>query len=440
MLVLDCVGVEMLGIKNTIIVTQNSNRDIVKGDILVDGSKIISIGKDVAKDADDIFDGSDFVALPGFINTHTHAPMNIMRGFADDMFLQEWLEQKIWPAEARISRESVYYGALHAELEMLLSGTTCFQDMYFFADAVCETVDKIGMRCVPGGIFLDVPTVQSQSAQEYYRFAKEWINTWKNHPRIKPNVAPHAPYTCNEETLELAVKLAEKFKLNFQIHVSETQKEVNDIKQAKGKTPFSYLHDAGVLRKGTVAIHAVWPEQEDIALLKEVGGSVSHNPVSNMKLSVGKAAPVLDYLKENIPVGLGTDSVVSNNSLDMFSTMKFCSLLHKFVQHDPTMMPAQTTLDLATCSAARALGMEDSIGSIEAGKEADIILLNKKDIGLTPLHNIVSSIVYSVNGSCVDTVFVAGKAIVKHRKILTEDASFITKKTQEIGSYVISGD
>ena len=418
---------ESLLIKGIRTVTQNQYRQIIDADIYIEGERILSVEKNINWAADIVIDGKNLIAIPGLINTHTHAPMSVLRGYADDMYLQDWLNKKIWPAESKITPDIVKTGTELSVIEMLKTGTTLYHDMYFFSQESIDICDRIGISAILGGIFIDFATNQSKNLTEYKNYTEELIKKTESSPYVKANIAPHAPYTCSEETLSVAVELAEKYKTSIQIHVAETEKEVRDFLREKKITPYQYLEQAGIVNYPTIAIHSVWAKKSDIALMKTYNISVSHNPVSNMKLSVGKAAPVKLFFESQIAVGLGTDSAVSNNNLDMFETMKIAALLHKFSTKNPTICPAQKIFDMATIEGARALGLMEERGSIEAGKIADIVLLNRENIRLLPDYNLISNIVYAIPSSAIDTVITRGKIVVKNGNVINADIDSVRK-------------
>ncbi len=409
----------------------------------------MELGQGLNYEADEVIDGNGKVLLPGLINTHTHLSMTLFRGYADDVELQEWLEKRIWPLEAKLNGKLCYLGALIGCLEMLRSGTTCFLDMYFFVENVAEAVKETGLRGFLSQGFFDTldrktklpnPVLKEgwiKSVGEAVRHVKSLSN-----PRIRPVVGPHTPYTCSDEALMWARDLADREGIPMQIHLAETRGEQAYFEKIYGKGEAQYLKDIGFLFPGLVAVHCVWLTRAEVALLAREGVKVSHCPVSNMKLGGGGAAPIPEMLQEGMVVSLGTDGAASNNSLDLFETMKFCALVHKAHRWDPTTMPAQTCLDLATVNGARALGVGDRLGSVEEGKSADLILIDLKSPNLTPVHGragLISNLVYAAKGFNVDTSIVDGKVLMIGKKVVSveEDEVYI-RFSEEASSFTSS--
>ena len=396
--------------------------------ILIEDNKIIKIGE-IKGEFDYIIDGENKVAIPGLINTHTHTAMTMLRGIADDLPLDKWLNNHIWPYEAEhLDPEFCYIGSLLGCLEMIKSGTTCFFDLYFFEDSTFRAVEKSGMRAFLSQGILDFPTPEYK-AGEAIDVAEKFIKKFKDkNERIKPALGPHAPNTCSKETLIETRELAEKYKLKIHIHISETKNEVEQIIKKTGMRPVEYLDDIDFLGNDVTAAHCIWLNDNEIKILKRKGVCVSHNQISNMKLASG-IAPIPKMLDSGINVTLGTDGCASNNNLDMFEEMKTTALLHKVNLLDPTVMSAEKIIEMATTSAYRALDLNCGI---EEGKLADLILIDLKKPHLTPLHNINSHIVYSANGSDVDTVIVAGKILMENREVKTLNEEEILEKAKEI--------
>ncbi len=400
-------------IKDTTIISE----DIKKGSILITDNKIQKIGDNLEdSDAEVVIDGSDKITMPGLVNTHSHVAMTLLRGVGDDQDLQTWLNDYIWPMEAKLNDDLVYAGSMLAMVEMIKTGTTAFNDMYFFMDKTAEAVKKAGIRGLLGYGMIDLS--DDQKRKQELKVTKDFIKNHHNtaNGRIQVSVAPHAPYTCSEELLIEAKKIANKNNLKYHIHVSETEKEVEDIKNEVGMTPFSYLDSIGVLDENLIAAHGVWPTNDEIQLIKNKNVSISHNPSSNMKLASG-IAPVNEYIKNNINVSIGTDGVSSNNNMDMFSEMKITALLQKVNTMDPKVLPTQDTFNMATQNGARALGL--NAGQIKEDKLADIILVDKNVANMTPVRNPLSNIIYSALGNDVDTVICDGKILLENKKLTT---------------------
>jgi 5-methylthioadenosine/S-adenosylhomocysteine deaminase len=417
-------------------VTQNANREILQNaSILVEDGLIKQTGSTSAADIE--IDGRGKIALPGLINTHTHLSMTLFRGYADDMQLQDWLQKQIWPLEMKLTGEDCYYGALLGSLEMIKSGTTSFVDMYFHMEDVAKAVAKSRLRG-----FLSYGTIdlfdssKLQSERENIQKFYEYVMKLQN-PKITFVLGPHAPYTCSAEMLQWAKEFAEKHDIILHIHVAETRREQAESQKQHGMRVVEYLDKIGALSTKMLAAHCVWLTKSEIKLLAKAGVKVAHCPVSNMKLASGGVAPLPEMFEAGIPVGLGTDGAASNNSLDMFETMKICALIHKAHRWDPTVVPAQKALDLATIEGARALGADQYLGSIEVGKRADLILLDANAPNLRPIHNkgtVVSDLVYSASSGNVDTSIVDGAVLMDNRQVKSLDVAEIIVKSQELAS------
>ena len=423
------------------VVTQNKRREVLhNASILIENDSIKEIGQ-ISSSADKEIDGAGKIVTPGLVNTHTHLSMTLFRGYADDMKLQDWLQKKIWPLESKLNGEDCYFGALLGSAEMIRSGTTTFVDMYFHMEDVARAVSKSGLRgfLSYGTIDLFNPVKSSaerQNVQKFHDYVKQLAN-----PRVKFAVGPHAPYTCSEEMLQRAKDFAEKNNSILHIHVAETRREQADSHKQHGLRVVEYLEKIGALSKNMLAAHCVWLTKNEIKLLAAAQVKVAHCPVSNMKLASGGVAPLPEMFEAGIPVGLGTDGAASNNSLDMFETMKVCALLHKASRWDPTILAAQKVLDLATIEGATALGADHEIGSIEVGKKADIILLDAKSPNLTPIHGketIVSNLVYSASSGNVDTTIVDGRILMEGRTIKSLNMNEVYEETEKLASRLVS--
>jgi len=385
--------------------------------IRVEGNRIASLDSD--EGADTVIHGDGKAAVPGFVNTHTHAAMSLFRGYADDMPLQDWLSNKIWPLERHLKPEHIYWGTKLACLEMIKSGTTCFNDMYFFMEEAARAVEEMGIRAVLSEGFTDLldPDAGKERFQSSISLV-ESIRSMRN-DRIVPALGPHAMYTVSPESLQMISEYAEKEDLLVHFHLSETEDEVNACIEEHGKRPVEFLEEIGFLNPRLVAAHSIWLNKEEIDLLSKHDVKVSHNPVSNMKLAVGKAIPYREMKEAGLLVSLGTDGCASNNTLDMFETVKFAALYQKAYTGDPTILPAEEAVALATENGARALGID--AGRIAPGKLADIVLVDLGTPQLHPGHNLVSDLAYAANGSCVDTVICDGKILMQDRKVEGED-------------------
>jgi 5-methylthioadenosine/S-adenosylhomocysteine deaminase len=394
-------------------------------DIFIDDSETIAgIGENERKkhkgEAEFIIDGDGAIALPGLVNTHTHAAMTLLRGYADDMILQDWLTQKIWPLEAHLKGDDVYWGTRLACTEMIRSGTTAFNDMYFFMEETARAVEQSGIRAVLSYGFIDLFDAgkREQEIKATQNLAAQ-IRNMKN-PRIKSAVGPHAIYTVSKEGLAWCAEFARKQKTGIHIHLSETEKEVNDCITRYGKRPSVLLEECGILTPNTVAAHCCWLDEAECRLLGNYGVSVSHNPVSNMKLATNRAMPYPDLLGAGTNICLGTDGCASNNNLDMFEEVKVAALLQKFYWNSPTVLPAPEALLMATVNGAKALGF--GTGTLSVGAPADIILVSVHTTCNTPLHHPASNLVYSCNGGAVETTICDGRVLMLEREIPGEAA------------------
>ena len=409
-----------------IVVTVDGARHIyTPGAIAIDGTDIQAVGPAADIGARfrgrTVIDASGSVVLPGLINTHTHAPMVIYRGLADDLGLQDWLTKYIFPAEAKtVSREMVRVGTQLAAVEMIQSGTTTYADMYYFEDEIARATRAVGLRGVLGQTLIDFPVADAKSFDEGLAHAEAFLKEFAADPLIVPAVAPHAPYTVNQDHLKAAHALSARYQAPYIIHVAETEKEVKESEAAHRLSPVAYLDSLGVLDSHTLAAHVVWVTPGEIDILKSRHVSVSHNPESNMKLASG-IAPVPALMTAGVTVGLGTDGAASNNDLDMFEAMRFAALLHKVHTADPQSVPAPMALEMATIDGARALGLDKQIGSLEPGKKADVIVVSMKGARQTPMYDPVSHLVYVSHGDDVETTIVNGKVLMRDRKMLTID-------------------
>ncbi len=385
----------------------------------ISDGKIEEIGNLHTIPKDDIIDCQHQLLIPGLVNTHTHLAMTLFRGYADDLELREWLEKKIWPLEKKLTGEMCHDGALLASLEMTRTGTTCLADMYFHMEDVAKAVDCSGLRGFLSYGIIDPGDEDGRERERKNTLALLDHIGSMNSPRIKFMVGPHSPYTCGEELLLWSRELAEKEDALIHIHVAETRGEQAGFERDKKQRVVDYLDKIGFLCRRVLAAHSVWLTKSEVSLLGKRGVRVAHCPVSNMKLAGGGVAPVPEMWESGVSVGLGTDGPASNNSLDMFDTMKICALVHKSHRWDPTIANAQKVFDMATIDGAKCLGMEKETGSVEVGKRADLALLNLKDPNLIPIHTketVVSDLVYSANGSNVDTTIVDGKVLMLHKK------------------------
>ncbi len=391
----------------------------VEGDVTslyIEGNRIAEIGK--KREADIVIDGKGKVALPGLVNLHTHAAMTLFRGFGDDLALGTWLETKIWPAEAKLTPDDVYWGTKLACLEMIKTGTTTFNDMYFHMDQAAKAVKEMGLRAflAEGIVDMNDPdraAKQLRTAEE----AQRRIEALKT-DRITSVLGPHAIYTVSRDSLLRIRELADKTGSLIHIHLSETKREVDDCVAETGKRPAAYLDSLGFLTKDVIAAHGCWLDPSEIEVLAHTGAKVAHCPVSNMKLSSGRAMPYPAMREAAIVIGLGTDGAASNNNLDMFETMKIAALLQKFAHNDPTILTALEAYELASLGGARALGID--AGIIGVDRLADLIVVDPRRPELTPRHSDVSNWVYSAHGNIVDTMICDGAVLMRGRRVKGE--------------------
>ncbi|MCK4487089.1 MAG: amidohydrolase [Desulfobacterales bacterium] len=386
-----------------------------------------------------VIDARGGIIMPGLVNTHTHAAMSLFRGLADDLPLTSWLNDYIFKAEARwLNPESVYAGTLLSCAEMLLSGTTTFCDGYFFEDAVAEAVQESGMRAVLAQGIVDFPAPGVPDPKKNVAAAARFIETWRGKtPLISPGLFCHSPYTCSEETLKEARKVADEAGSLFQIHVAETQTEVKEIKQRQGVNSVQYLNRIGVLNARTLLVHAIWVNEADIACMARHGVGVSVATESEMKLASG-VAPIPEFLKKGLAVGIGTDGSASNNNLDMFQEMDTAAKLHKVTTGDPTVLDARQVLTLATRSGAEAIGLGKQIGSLEKGKKADLIIIDTHKPHLTPLYDPVSHLIYAASGSDVRDVIIDGRLVVQDRALFTINVEAVMDAVERLARQIAS--
>ena len=412
---------------------------IEDGLVAVSGNDIVAVGarNDLEKKykAREVIDVGNSIVMPGLVNTHTHAAMAYFRGLADDLPLKEWLAEHIWPAETKYVNENfVKKSSELACLEMIKSGTTAFNDMYFFADITALTARQANLRVMLGEGIIDFKTPSCDTPSQALDKAISLLERYVNDKLIKIALTPHAIYTVNKKILIKVRDLAVRYNLPVHIHVSETKKEVDDCKKKHGLTPVAYLDNLGLLNKNTIAAHSVWLDEDDIAIYKKRGVKASHCPISNMKLASG-IAPIAKMIKQDIIIGLGTDSAASNNTLDIFSEMRACALSQKAHNLDSTILPAREIVKMATINGARVLGLDKDIGSLEIGKKADIITINLDKPHLQPIHNLYSHLVHCVEAQDVDNVIINGQVVMKNRGVQTLDEERILKDVKKFNGF-----
>jgi 5-methylthioadenosine/S-adenosylhomocysteine deaminase len=387
-------------------------------DIFVEGNRIQQIGDQLNVKADHVISGGGKAAVPSFINGHTHAAMTLLRGYADDMPLKEWLETKIWPVEAHMTEEDVYWGTKLACLEMIKTGTAFFNDMYWHWRGTARAVQEMGIRAAISAVFIDLFDAQKTREQialnEELYAAREAFG-----PRVTFTLGPHAIYTVSEEALRWCAEFARDKGVLIHFHLSETEGEVTRCLQDHGVRPVKYLEEIGFLGPHLIASHCVWLDEEEMGILEANRVRVVHTPVSNLKLTVGGVFPYLPLRQNDVLICLGTDGSSSNNNLDILETAKFASLLQKFYNNSPVVMPASEALDMITVAGARAFGLES--GLIEQGQWADIALVDLDHPQLTPHFHLASDLIYAANGSCVDTLICDGRILMQGRHVQGEE-------------------
>ncbi|HXK03661.1 MAG TPA: amidohydrolase family protein [Verrucomicrobiae bacterium] len=419
------------------VITEDAQHRVIEnGAVAIKDGRILAVGTRIQiharYSARQHLDRPEAILAPGLVDTHTHAAMSLFRGIADDLRLQDWLEKFIFPAEARnVSAEFVRWGTRLGCLEMLLGGTTTFTDMYYFEDVVAEAAKEAGMRGVLGETIIGFPVADNKTPADALVYTERYLQRFANDPLVVPAVAPHALYTNSDETLKACRALANKYKAPLIIHLSETKKENDDELAKRHTTPAKTLDDLGVWNGRSLAAHAVWVDEADLAILKQRGVGIAHCPSSNMKLASG-VAPVARMLELDLPVGLGPDGPAgSNNDFNLFEEMDLAAKLQKVVTGNPQALPAAAALEMATIRGARALGMEKEIGSLEPGKRADMIMVRTDRPNAQPLYDAVSQMVYALKAEDVRDVMVNGKTVVRDGRILTLNEAQILAKAAE---------
>src|SRR5215470_3570490 len=434
-------SVDLLVLGGTI-VTMNNARDVIEdGGLAVRGGRIIAIGPRAQIErrytARQRINSVGKLITPGLINGHTHIPMVLFRGLADDLDLQDWLTKYIFPAEAKnVSDEFVRVGTRLGLAEMIHGGTTTYCDMYYFEDAIAEETSRAGVRAVLGETVIDFPVADNKTNAEAMAYVEKFVSRWKGNDLIVPAIAPHAPYTVSEEHLKAARAFSDRTGAPIVTHISETKREVDDSVKAKGASPVAYLDRIGFLNERVIAAHMVWPQGTDIAILKRRGVGVVHNPQSNMKLASG-VAPVPRMLAEKLFIGLGTDGAASNNDLNMWEEMDTVAKLHKVFTGDPKVISAQEAFELATIRGAQALHLEKEIGSLETGKRADLLVIDRDTLNQIPLYNVYSDLVYATKAADVESVVINGRIVMRNRRLLTLDEAAIKRDARTYRDKII---
>jgi 5-methylthioadenosine/S-adenosylhomocysteine deaminase len=415
--------VELLVLGGTLVSMDQQRRVIPDAGVAVAGGRIVAVGTrgEIAAQysAAQTVEANGRLIVPGLINGHTHIPMTLFRGLADDLDLQDWLTKYIFPAEAKnVSEEFVRAGTRLGLAEMIRGGTTTYCDMYYFEDAIADETAKAGVRGVLGETIIDFPVADNKTNAEGMAYVAKFVQKWKGHELIVPAIAPHAPYTVSEEHLKAVRAFSDRTGAPIVTHISETKREIENSLKAHGASPIDYLARIGFLSNKVIAAHVVWPSAEELGILKQIGVGIVHNPQSNMKLASG-VAPVPEMLKRGLFVGLGTDGAASNNDLNMWEEMDTAAKLHKVFSGDPKVMSAKEAFELATIRGAQALHMENEIGSIEKGKRADLVIVERDSLNQIPLYNVYSDLVYATKANDVLTVIINGRVVMRDRRLLT---------------------
>jgi len=428
--------VDILITGGTILTVDHQDLKIENGAIAVDRDAIVALGtkENILQEyrGRETIDVPDSIIMPGLVNSHTHAAMTCFRGIADDMELMDWLNDYIFPAEARnVDPELAYWGSMLACAEMIKSGTTTFSDMYIFEDEAAKAAKKAGMRCLLGEVLFDFPSPNFKTPTEGLDYTEKLIQKWADDSLINIMVEPHSLYTCSMDLLKASKALADRYNVPLATHFLENKAEAKRLKEKFGQRATIFLRDIGLLDDRFIAFHGVMMDEEDIRLFADRGCKVVYNPESNMKLASG-VAPVSTMLEHGIVVGLGTDGCASNNNLDMFEEMDTAAKLEKSARLDPTVMSARTVIRMATCNGAKTLGLDSMVGTLEVGKKADLCIIDMDKPHLTPLYSEYSHLVYAVNGADVDTVLINGQVVMRNRKLLTIDEDDTMRRVREI--------
>ena len=400
--------------------------NIRKTDILVVDNRIAKIEENIEESEAQVIDAKENVVMPGLVNTHTHLAMSIFRGYKDDKKLMDWLENAIFPVEDKLQPDDIYWNSYLSCIELIKSGTTTFNDMYFRMDKTIEAAEESGLRAVIAWCITDT------SIKDKITRTREYHEKY-NHPnsKIKVYVSAHAPYSCSPDTIQLCVDLAKELETGLHIHLSETLEEDKIIRERYGKTGTEYLYDLQAFDVPVVLAHGIYISDSDIEILKNIRGGISHNPISNCKLSSG-VCDVIKLRKNGINVGLGTDGIGSTTTLDMFEEVKTAAYLQKINTMDPTSIKAYDILKMATIEGAKVLQLENEIGTVEVGKKADLIIINKDKTHLYPENDLCTNLVYSANGADVDTVIVDGKILMQNRKLVSINEKLVRKNVAKV--------
>ena len=426
------------------VVTMDANRRIIEnGYVIIKGDTIVAVGEGLPRMPNGpIFtkqsiEAKGSLVLPGFINGHTHVPMTLLRGLHDDVTLDDWLRKYIFPAEAKnVTEDFVRWGTRLAAAEQIRSGVTTFADMYYFEDAVAEETKAAGMRGVLGETLLDFPAPDNKTNAAMLEYTEKFLKRWQNDPLIHAAAAPHSIYTCSQKTLQDSAALARKYHAPILMHVAEMKKELDDSLKQNGLTPVQYLEKLGILGPDVLAAHCIFVDEKDRKILADRQVGCVHNPSSNMMLASG-VAPVIEERAAGIAVGLGTDGPAgSNNDLDLMEEMDLAAKLQKITKTDPRALGAKSVVEMATIEGAKALHMDKQIGSLEAGKKGDIILISLDEANAVPMFDIYAQLAYALKGSDVETVVIGGRVLMRDKKLLTLNEPEILAKAREYGKKV----
>lgn len=421
---------------NALIATANKNNDIyTNGFIAIKDNKIIDIGH--SSSSKTIFSAKKTIncegklITPGFINTHCHNPMSLYRGYANDKDLMDWLQNYIWPLEAKtVNQDMAKLGSELSLIELIRCGTTTFNDMYFFAQKCAEVTHEIGLRAFIGESVIDMPNPNCKTPDDTYDYIRSIYPNWKSHDLINITITPHAPYSVSKESFRKSKDLSEELNIRLHTHIAEA---VGSEFPDSTNSSVQDLHDLKILDETVTAAHCIHLNQQDIEIFSQTGVKVSHNPESNMKLSSG-TAPIMEFYNNNVDISIGTDGPASNNDLSLFNAMKTTALLQKLHLKDPKAADAQLVFNMATIGGAKCLGIEDITGSLEKGKVADLVIIDLNKPHLTPLYDIYAQIVYAMQASDVETVIVNGKILMENKIILTADEEKILQSANEFAS------
>jgi len=435
--------VDLLITGGTVVTMDVDRRVIENGYVIVKGDTIVAVGEGLPRMPNgpiftkQTIDAKGALVLPGFINGHTHVPMTLLRGLHDDVTLDDWLRKYIFPAEAKnVTEDFVRWGTRLAAAEQIRSGVTTFADMYYFEDAVAEETKAAGMRGVLGETFLDFPAPDNKTNAAMLEYTERFLKRWQGDPLIHAAAAPHSIYTCSQKTLQDSAALARKYHAPILIHLAEMKKELDDSLKQNGLTPVQYVEELGVLGPDVVAAHCIFVDERDRKILANHQVGCVHNPSSNMMLASG-VAPVIEERAAGIAVGLGTDGPAgSNNDLDLMEEMDLAAKLQKITKMDPRALGAKSVVEMATIEGAKALHMEKQIGSLEAGKKADIILISLDEPNALPMYDIYAQLAYALKGSDVETVVIGGRIVMRNKKLLTLNEPAILAKAREYGQKV----